>query len=346
MGDKLRTITVISATLLLAVGMPLFANVQMAAAESQPLSAPLLLSPADKDIVKGTKFTQSWTAVAGAEHYEYESYNDSHKTQLRARQEVNGTSKTVAKVPDSTFWWRVRAVGAQDKPGQWSALRRITTDNVAPTIRPLQTIGDKPVQGTVRFVFESVDKHPWRVTSGVFSEVPPGGIPIGSPDDDEGVAEAIDVNVTTKATLNINTLTMPNGRETIIINVEDRAGNIREERFYFTVANPTPSPEAPQTGATTPTAPRLVQTTEKVVKKPSQGRTVQMSAAESAENLPTTEAGKVLGVHTQQHNEEAAAAKSIKPKDANQTSYWYVMTGFVLLSIVGSVVFIRKQMTS
>lgn len=321
MGDKLRTTANTFAALLVALGISLFVYSPGAAALSQQLSPPLLLSPNDKDIVKGINFTQSWGAVEGAHAYEYESYNDAARTQLRAKQEVRGTSKTVSKVPDGTFWWRARAVDDKDKTGQWSSLRRITTDSTPPTIRPIQTIGDKPVQGTVRFVFESVDKHPWRITSGVFSEVPPNGLPIGELDDDS-VAEAIDVNVTTRATLNINTLTMPNGKETIIINVEDRAGNVHEERFYFTVANPVPSPETPQQTTPGSTKPKLTQNIEKVSSSQGTGRQgLPVAAPETSENLPETEAGKVLSLHTEQ-DKAATVAKPDEAKKISKSSYW------------------------
>jgi hypothetical protein len=334
--------------LLLMVSVPFFGGVQMVSAEAKPLDAPMLLRPAEKTIVKGVGFSQSWTTVGGARHYEYESYNDANKTRLRARQEVSGTSKTIAKVPDGTFWWRVRAIDMQGNAGRWSELWRVTTDSEAPTIHPIETIGDKPVQGTVRFVFETIDKNPWRVTTGVFSEVPPNGMPTPT-EDDEDVEEAVGVNVRTKATLNINTLTMPNGRETIIVNVEDRAGNVREERFYFTVANPAPAtdtPPAANTGSPVPDTPRLTQVVAKASTPKAQPTSLPIGAAESVEMLPAATVGKVLGMETKQSAVASSTHKPVKIKDADMSGYWYVAGGFVMVSVLGTLLFIRRQMTS
>lgn len=335
MRDKLRTTATITATFVLVM----CGSVQVAFASVNPLVSPQLLVPADKAVVKGLDFKQSWSAVEGARSYEYESYNDSRMHQLRAKQKVSGTSKTVARVADGTFWWRVRAVGSQQETGQWSSLRQVTTDSVAPTIHPLETIGDTPVQGTVRFVFESYDKHPYRITSGVFSEVPPNGLPTGNDLDQEqeNVAEAVDVNVKAKVTLNINTLTMPNGRETIIVNVEDRAGNIHEERFYFTIANPTTTPEASPVVGTTPAGPKLTQTVQQAavsVPRPKAKTDLQLSARNDAEELPATETGKVLGVATQPEDAVASSTKKSANERLESGNYWYLAAIFLLLSMI------------
>jgi hypothetical protein len=308
-------------------------------AATNSLVPPQLLTPTDKAVVKGLNFKQLWTPVPGAHSYEYVSYNDNSMHHVRAKQKVAGTSKTVAKVADGTFWWRVRAVDAQRKTGPWSSLRQVTTDTEPPSINPLETIGDMPVQGTVRFVFESVDEHPYRITSGVFSEVPPNGMPTGSELDQEqeSVAEAVDVNVRAKVTLNINTLTMPNGRETIIVNVEDRAGNVREERFYFTVANPSTTPENPPAEPTNPATPKLTQTVQKAASTTSKAKTrtnLQINTRDDSEGLPATNAGRVLGVSTRPENAKQTASKKVANDQPEIADYWYLGGSLVVLTAV------------
>src|SRR5690242_19694547 len=104
MRDKLRTLVIITATFVLVM----CGGVQVAFAATGPLPSPRLLTPTDKAVVKGLNFKQSWTAIEGAHSYEYVSYNDAHMRHVRAKQEVSGASKTVARVADGTFWWRVR----------------------------------------------------------------------------------------------------------------------------------------------------------------------------------------------------------------------------------------------
>jgi hypothetical protein len=328
-------------------------NVSAAETGSRRLPAPAPAVPADGAVVKGVQFTQSWSEVAGAKHYLYESYTNRQATELRAKQRVDQTTKVIAHVADGTFWWRVRAVDDHGTEGRWSKLQRVTTDSEAPTIRPLLTIGDEPVQGTVRFVFESTDKNPWRITSGVFSEVPAGGMPLGGTGNN--MVEAVAVTVTAKVTLTIDTLMLPNGRETIIVNAQDQAGNIQERRFYFTVANPVaPAPEAPG-----PVTPPLTGTTESAVaaEPPATPRNtiaVPASVAQSVPqgefiSMPTTEGAatspKVLSMQTERAS-VASATRLAEANNASSTGYW-ILAAVILgvPSLWGAVCFIRSQIS-
>jgi hypothetical protein len=349
MIDRLRTLSVICLTLLLAPGVAMLALAEPAAAQPQPLPTPQLLMPADKALAKGTAFTQSWSAVDGAHYYEYESYYDAAKTKLRARQKADGPSKTIAQVPDGTFWWRVRAVAVGGVRSPWSIARQTTTDSTAPTIRPLRTIGSAPVQGTVHFVFESIDKHPYRITSGVFSEVPRGGLPVDDPAQGDGnVVQAAEVDVRATVTLNINTLSMPNGQQTIIINAEDRVGNVHEQRFNFTVANPAPvNPVTPQAGTAAPPAPKLTQTVRRSDAAPSTDRSrtraddVQARAG-VAVKAASHETDRVLGVSTGR----GAASSNPESKGGSEGSkgiqaYW--IAGGVLCALAAGIVRLRQK---
>jgi hypothetical protein len=75
----------------------------------------------------------SWGAVKGAASYEYEVSADARFSSLALGK---GTGKGVSHtynlsaaldktVPDGTYFWRVRAVSAKDKPGAWSRTRKL-----------------------------------------------------------------------------------------------------------------------------------------------------------------------------------------------------------------------------
>lgn len=97
--------------------------------------APVLVSPADGAKVKGASVTQSWAngGSIDVDHYVYESYHDAALTNLRWREDINGTSKTATNVADATYWWRVKAVDHAGNSGAWSEVRKLTIDNTKPT---------------------------------------------------------------------------------------------------------------------------------------------------------------------------------------------------------------------
>ena len=95
------------------------------------LAAPRLQSPSNKSKVQALPaFT--WTAVRGAASYQFEFSADRNFSSG-----VNGFGtgpvglQTTAitndqTIPDGTYYWRVRAVTAQDVPGPWSTMRKLT----------------------------------------------------------------------------------------------------------------------------------------------------------------------------------------------------------------------------
>lgn len=97
-----------------------------------PLGVPILVAPANNGFVKGASVTNSWNAVAGADHYIYQSYNDAAASSVRWTQNVRETSKSAANVADATFWWRVKAVSASGQESAWSELRKVTVDSTNP----------------------------------------------------------------------------------------------------------------------------------------------------------------------------------------------------------------------
>jgi len=71
-----------------------------------------------------------WTAVRGADHYEFELAADSgfNSPVLGSGGEftTKNTRATVSKtLPNGTYWWRVRAITASGSVGAWSAARKL-----------------------------------------------------------------------------------------------------------------------------------------------------------------------------------------------------------------------------
>jgi len=146
---------------LYAAGKDIYGNwartsdIQIIIDNTKPI-APTLNSPGNGDIVTGASLTNSWSEIAYATKYIYESYNNSGASSLRWHQEITAPthSKTANNVADSVFWWRVKAVDAAGNESDWSPLWKITIDNIAPVVQitsPTSSIvsGIVPVAGTV-----------------------------------------------------------------------------------------------------------------------------------------------------------------------------------------------------
>lgn len=75
----------------------------------------------------------AWSGVRGAAQYEYQLAADTHFASVvlgtgpgRGASRTHNLAAALDKeVPDGTYYWRVRAVTAKDKPGPWSHVRRI-----------------------------------------------------------------------------------------------------------------------------------------------------------------------------------------------------------------------------
>ena len=108
-------------------------------------AAPILASPANNAAVNGASLTNSWGSVGDAHHYIYESYHNEEATNIHWTQTVNApeTSKTRTNVPETTFWWRVKAVDAAGNVSEWSPLWKLTIDNTTPVV----TLTETPANG-------------------------------------------------------------------------------------------------------------------------------------------------------------------------------------------------------
>lgn len=103
-------------------------------------SAPTPLTPTDGVVLGPVAFTQTWTSVAGAVEYRYQSCSvdpgdlGGTCSSIKYTNTYPGTTKAVgAGQPDSHFWWRVQA---RDAAGNWSnygPAYELTIDATAPT---------------------------------------------------------------------------------------------------------------------------------------------------------------------------------------------------------------------
>lgn len=117
------------------------------------LAAPTLVSPLNESTVDGTNLINKWQSVDGATGYVYESYNDAAMTMPRWSRPIAGTEKSAANVAHgTTFWWRVKAVGTENKESAWSDLWEVTINNSMPTVPSITTPanGQKFKENTIR----------------------------------------------------------------------------------------------------------------------------------------------------------------------------------------------------
>ena len=99
------------------------------------LATPTLTAPANESTVDGTVLVNKWLPVDGATGYVYESYNDAAMTSKRWSQPTFETQKSANNVAHgTTFWWRVKAIGSENKESEWSALWKVTINNSMPTV--------------------------------------------------------------------------------------------------------------------------------------------------------------------------------------------------------------------
>jgi hypothetical protein len=132
---KTRTAIVLSVIGLALGGGTGLTMLAFSTAHAAPgLAAPTLLSPTNNSVVNGSVLTNTWSAVPGADHYVYTSYNDAGLTSVRFTHSYTNTSKTATNVAPTTFWWRVRAVDAANNAGAWSPAWKVTVSNSAPCV--------------------------------------------------------------------------------------------------------------------------------------------------------------------------------------------------------------------
>ena len=123
--------------------------------DALPLAAPTNLIPANNSFTNNPGFSNSWSAVAGADRYEYRTsystidgalgsiiYQDSSQS---SSSRYNLSSPTVVRTnistPDATYYWQVRAGNASGTFSEWSPVSSVTVDTVTPAVPVVSATG-------------------------------------------------------------------------------------------------------------------------------------------------------------------------------------------------------------
>ena len=113
-------------TLLLALVASLALAATLTGAAGAGPAAPGLLGPSDSESVD-TMPAFAWTAVSGADHYEFEFSADPGFNSDIANVATRNTRASLPKVvANGDYWWRVRAVTAAGALGTWSDVHTLT----------------------------------------------------------------------------------------------------------------------------------------------------------------------------------------------------------------------------
>jgi hypothetical protein len=114
-------------------------------APTGPLSAPTLVSPADRATV-AQPITFDWSDVANAATYVIQIDTSSNfTTPLTYTASVSVSTATVSGLPARDLFWRVRAVSASGTNGPFSSTRRFTAQSATtPTTPTLSTLSVSP----------------------------------------------------------------------------------------------------------------------------------------------------------------------------------------------------------
>ena len=107
-----------------------------------PASVPALLSPANQAADLDTAFTLVFSSAPGAVSYQYQLSDTTDFSRLVASGEGTDTTATVSGLEYLTnYYWRARAIGAQDT-SDWSAAFGFTTKIAAPAVAMLNSPED------------------------------------------------------------------------------------------------------------------------------------------------------------------------------------------------------------
>lgn len=133
------------------------------------IGAPQSLTPANNSYTNNNSFDNTWSPVAGAAKYEYETtyYNGSayyHDTSDAGNYVFSPSLITRHNngAPQATYNWHVRAINANGQAGPWSSYSNVTVDTTAPTV-PTNGLPNNSFKNTNEFDFTwdaSVDNNP------------------------------------------------------------------------------------------------------------------------------------------------------------------------------------------
>jgi len=120
--------------------------------------APGLQSPPDRAAYRTNRLTFSWNTVSDGASYEFEIDDDRGFRSPEYHATVATTTLTAPSLPDSTYYWRVRALNLDAEPGPWSAAWQVTIDTAPPDTPRLNVPRDRTnvTSTTPRFTWAAV----------------------------------------------------------------------------------------------------------------------------------------------------------------------------------------------
>ncbi|MEO5950429.1 MAG: Ig-like domain-containing protein [Candidatus Saccharimonadales bacterium] len=136
--------------------------------EPTELSAPTSLTPSSSSYTNNPSFDNTWSAVAGAVKYQYETTynNDQYYTDTSdAGNYVLGGSTIIRhnnNSPQASYTWRVRGIDVNGNFGPWSTYNTVTVDSINPTIPELINTTNNGFERTNDFYFtwtQSIDTN-------------------------------------------------------------------------------------------------------------------------------------------------------------------------------------------
>jgi hypothetical protein len=131
------------------------------------LATPTNLTPVDGTYTNNPAFVNTWSSVADATGYEYRTsdtmngnvlgsviYSDSNLTQP-GRYSINGSTENRQNggTPQGTYYWQVRATGANGKVSDWSQINKVVVDTTAPSMPALTAPSNNGFETTNDFYF-------------------------------------------------------------------------------------------------------------------------------------------------------------------------------------------------
>jgi len=84
-----------------------------------PLTAPTLLSPGQKETIAGSAVTLTWAVVENASQYQIQVAKDSAFTNKEYKGKTTDL-KVDLTLSSGKYFWRVQAIDASGKKGPWS----------------------------------------------------------------------------------------------------------------------------------------------------------------------------------------------------------------------------------
>jgi hypothetical protein len=95
-----------------------------------PLTSPILISPANKELVTTSEPIFTWQPVKNAATYLIQLSKSSLFDSIYLKATVGSNEFGEQVIPDGKYYWRVRAIDTSGGKGPWSEVRIVKVDAV------------------------------------------------------------------------------------------------------------------------------------------------------------------------------------------------------------------------